>query len=429
MSFRRVSMRQGRSVAGILLVATLTAVGCSSSKKSTNANTATSAGSSSGSTVAAPTKSPLTIGVITSITGVGGTSEKYSATTAQGWANWVNSAMGGINGHPVKLIAKDDKSDPATVLSVAKELVETDKVSLIVSADATADIAGGAYLSQSNVPVVGFGYLPTVWNKAPNYFSSSAVIPVLNQIQPVTVKAVGATAFADAACAEVTSCSSAAPFYKPAADSVGVKYNGLLTASSSAPSYTAECLKFIQQGTDYIEATFASAAIVHMANDCYAQGYKGWFGVAAGSTVASAFQSVNNLKLAGSMFAFPWYATAAPVKTFTDAMAKYNSGNDYKDANSTAVWSALELFRKAAANVSDDVSAQSVMSALGNNVKNETLGGLLAQPITFTAGQPSPPVKCEFMYKLEGGKFQTVTTGTSGNGQSGDLQSSCYPPK
>jgi branched-chain amino acid transport system substrate-binding protein len=429
MSLRGVSVRRARSVAGVLLAATLTAAACGGSSHTSKATTQTTTAGSSGSTAAAPTKSPITIGVITSVTGVGGTSEKYSATTAQGWANWVNQAMGGINGHPVKLIAKDDKSDPATVLAVAKELVETDKVSLIVSADATADIAGGTYLSQSNVPVIGFGYLPTVWNKAPNYFSTSAVIPILNQIQPVTVKAVGATAFADAACAEVSSCSSAAPFYKPAADAVGVKYNGLVSASSTAPSYTAECLKFIQQGTDFIEATFASAAIVHMANDCYAQGFKGWFGVAAGSTVATAFQTVNNLKLAGSMFAFPWYANAAPVNTFRDAMTKYNVGNDYKDANSTAVWAALEVFRKAAANVGDDVSPQSLMSALGNNVKNETLNGLLAQPVTFTAGQPSPAITCEFLYKLESGKFTTVTAGASGNGQSGDLQSSCYPPK
>jgi branched-chain amino acid transport system substrate-binding protein len=411
----------------------VTATACSSSGSShsnSSASPTTAAAAAEPTSAApAPTKSTITIGLITSLTGSGGTSEGFSATTAQGWANWVNQAMGGIDGHPVHLIVKDGRGDPATVLAAAHELVETDKVSLIISADATSDIAGGAYLAQSGVPVMGFGYVSPPWGKATNYFSTSAVDPVINQMQPITAKAVGATAFAAAACAEVTSCSSAAPFYQPAATAAGIKYNGLVTASSSAPSYTAVCLKFQQEKTDFVEAVFASAPTIHLANDCNQQGYTGWFGVAGGSAVASVFESVSGLKLAGSLYAFPWFSTAAPVVLFRSVMDKYNAGHNYQNAASTAVWAALELFRKAAANIGDNVSPASVMSALDTNVKNETLNGLLAQPITFTAGQPAPPVNCEFLFKLQNGQFSTVTDGASGNGQTGDLQSSCYPPK
>jgi branched-chain amino acid transport system substrate-binding protein len=62
-------------------------------------------------------------------------------------------------------------------------------------------------------------------------------------------------------------------------------------------------------------------------------------------------------------------------------------------------------------------------------VKDEALEGMLAQPITFTKGKPSPAVSCMFLYKLDNGTFTTATLGSSGNSQSGDLQSSCFPPK
>ncbi len=48
----------------------------------------------------------------------------------QAWASWTN-AHGGINGHPVKMIVKDDAPEPVGGAAVAKELVEQDHVMAI----------------------------------------------------------------------------------------------------------------------------------------------------------------------------------------------------------------------------------------------------------------------------------------------------------
>jgi branched-chain amino acid transport system substrate-binding protein len=274
---------------------------------------------------------------------------------------------------------------------------------------------------------MGFGYTP-IWNTAPNFFSTSAVIPLLYTIQPTVAAAVGGKSFGSIACAEVPTCSSGAAAYGPAAAAVGVKYTTLIKASSTAASYTAECRSLMQKGTDVIQATFASATVIRLAQSCAQQQYKGWIGLAAGSTVAKDFKAAQGVKFAGSIWATPWWASSDGAKNFRDVMDKYNSGNDYTDANSAALWAALEVFRKAAANLGDTVSKETLTDAL-YTVKDETLGGLLAQPITFTKGKPSPVVNCMFLYKLENGTFSTATIGASGNGESGDQQSSCFPPK
>lgn len=66
----------------------------------------------------------------------------YSATTGnftnagkpaiEAWADWVN-AHGGINGHPVKLIVKDNMNDEAQAVSEVQQLVQQDHVVVFVS--------------------------------------------------------------------------------------------------------------------------------------------------------------------------------------------------------------------------------------------------------------------------------------------------------
>src|ERR1700728_4510721 len=59
----------------------------------------------------------------------------YSATTGnftnagkpaiEAWADWVN-AHGGVNGHPIKLIVKDNMNDEAQAVSDVQQLVQQD---------------------------------------------------------------------------------------------------------------------------------------------------------------------------------------------------------------------------------------------------------------------------------------------------------------
>ena len=95
------------------------------------------------------------------------------------------------------------------------------------------------------------------------------------------------------------------------------------------------------------------------------------------------------------------------------------SEKDYGAPTATATYASLELFKKtmeaAKATLAASPTRQDVLAAYGA-VKGETLGGLLPQPMTFTAGQPGPKVPCFWLYTFGNGKF------------TGDLTPTCETP-
>jgi branched-chain amino acid transport system substrate-binding protein len=112
-----------------LLVGTLVlfAAGCGGTATTTTtaaggtATTATTAGTT-GSTTAAATGEPLIIGAAVGLTGDAASGDVPLSSAMQYSVDELNKA-GGIAGHPVKLIIKDMKSDPALGATVANELL------------------------------------------------------------------------------------------------------------------------------------------------------------------------------------------------------------------------------------------------------------------------------------------------------------------
>src|SRR6516165_10172513 len=113
----------------LLTLVTLVAAACgSSSKKASGASTT----AGPGSTAAAPTGTPINIGYICSCTSPLGSSTAINLPGYRAWVKWAN-ANGGINGHPINLVVKDDAANPATSITQVHELVETDHVIAIAS--------------------------------------------------------------------------------------------------------------------------------------------------------------------------------------------------------------------------------------------------------------------------------------------------------
>ena len=225
------------------------------------------------------------------------------------------------------------------------------------------------------------------------------------QSQFVSAKEVGATKWAVVSCIEVASCAASEPLWDPSAAQVGLELGGGISASTTAPNYTAECLQLISEGVDYVQLSMAPAAGEKIAADCRRQGYEGWFGATAGSVVASNFTDPE-LRLAGALNGFPWFVDAEPVQPFLDAM-EAGGVTEYQDPTSTGTWAALELFRTAMADASDDPTRDEVFQAY-YGLQDEDLDGLLPVGVTYTEGQPSPAVSCFWVYTLEGGEFSSV---------------------
>src|ERR1700757_2135772 len=179
------TMRITGSGSAVVMVglAGLVAAACSSSSKSSSSSASTAAPSAStaapSASTAAPVGSgnasgtPITIGYITSVTGVGSSNFADGAGGAQARFALQN-AQGGVNGHPLKLVVKDDQSSPPNNQTAAQDLVSTEHAFGVI--DYSAFTYGGArYLNQQGVPVTGGGFDGTEW---PQYSNMFATLPL-----------------------------------------------------------------------------------------------------------------------------------------------------------------------------------------------------------------------------------------------------------
>ncbi|WP_133150594.1 ABC transporter substrate-binding protein [Frankia canadensis] len=375
---------------------------------------------------AALTKSEIRLGLLAATTGATSSADVPAVGVANAWADWVN-VNGGINGHPVTIVVKDTKGDIATGTAAAKAFLDDPSILSITSASSNTEPAIATTLKGKDIAVVGaYGYQPTIWGAQENVFplTAPAVPNILAQF--ASAKANGAKNWAVASCVETAACKQASVFYGPASKLFDVKVVGSYDVAVSAPSYTAECLKMINTKTDFLQLSFPPAAAARLIDDCDSQGYKGLYG-ASGGAVTKALLDVDGVRLSGGVQGFPWWSTAKPVTDYRQAVETYSKGADPQTAASTSTWAALQTIRAALAHVGDKPARADVFTGL-YGLKNFDLGGLLAQPVTFTKGKIPAGIDCLWLYKYENGKFTTTPlAGTkSGNSvTSGDLQSTC----
>ena len=272
-------------------------------------------------TPAEPTKSPITIGMAVGETGASGSTQQVRPTRRRsvGRARQ-RRARRDQRASRSTLVVKDTKSDGATGAAVVRELVEQDNALVLLSVDSASESAYGEYTQQQNIPVIGVGYSPATWIALPNWFATSTTIPAVVQAQFVSAKEVGATTWGVVSCIEVASCAASEPLWEPSAAQVGIEFGGGVSASTTAPNYTAECLQLIDAGVDYVQLSMAPAAGEKIAADCRRQGYEGWFG--ATRRLGGRRRTSPTLSCASPVRCngFPWFVDAEPVQPFLDAM-------------------------------------------------------------------------------------------------------------
>jgi branched-chain amino acid transport system substrate-binding protein len=423
------SHRRSWSLVGAgMIVPVLLITACSSSGSSGSSSTTGSSGSSSATPGAAALKgSPIEIGFAVAETGLGEAQGASAVPTAQAWEKWVN-ANGGINGHPVQVVIEDTQSSPTAGLAAMKSLIGQSGISAVMLSDTSSEAPVGGYAATQNIAVIGAnGFDVDLWGAKKNFFSNWTTQPwdAYGLIQ--ASKSVGATKIGTVVCSEIASCATYGQVIQLVTKHYDVTDTGLVTASASAANYTAQCVSLMQKGTTMIDLAVPPAEVVRIAQDCIQQGYKGYFGFASISFDQKQVASVTGMKVVLELSSFPWWSSAAPVQQFRAAIAKYAPGTDIETNNATGTWAALELFREAVGTIKGAITRQSVIDAY-NQVSNQTLGGLLPQPITFTAGQPSPLVKASWLatYTVGDADPTTITNaGTNCNNATGDLISTC----
>ncbi|MEA2170805.1 MAG: branched-chain amino acid transport system substrate-binding protein [Solirubrobacteraceae bacterium] len=407
-------MRTTRLRAGALAVAAsaLLFAACGSSDNSSSSGsstTSTTDTTSTGSATTAPTGATIKLGMVCSCTGAQAAQLAPMSKVAQAWASSVNDA-GGINGAKIDLKVADDGGNPTKSAQIVKEMVEKDKVVALVGQFSLADAAWADYVASKGIPVIG-GISPEApYLTNPDFFPSGSQLVTQTVGTFLLAAEKKATNVGVMYCAESPICAQLVPLAQGAAQLAGLKVTPL-KVSSTAPNYTAQCLKFKNSGVDALFAAVASPVVIKITEGCAQQGFKPQT-VSQTSTFSTAWlgsDALDGAVLSG-FNANPYDNSLPAVKELNDALAKYQSLTpDDAEYNYDVIgpWAGGKLFEAAAKAGNLDASSTSddIKKAL-YSLKNETLGGLTG-PLNFVEGKPSF-VPCYYSEQVSGGKLESL---------------------
>jgi branched-chain amino acid transport system substrate-binding protein len=347
---------------------------------------------------AKPSGAPIVIGSVGTYSATTGNFTDVGRPALEAWASWVN-AHGGINGHPIKLIIKDNQNNEAEAVSLVKQLVEQDHVVAFVSnQDGSLNTGYQSYLEQLKIPVVG-GSVFTLepWDSSPVFFPQGmTAVPQLTAIVQSAKKA-GYNKIGSLACSEATQCALANSFLKPLATKGGVQYvyGGLV--SSTAPDYTASCLAAQQAGAKAMVLLVPTAAEGQtIASDCARQNYKPAY-IIPGEAIAAGYLKPDFNNAINNAPVQPWFSTAPDMKAFHTAMSKYthvNLSTAEEPMDSVDAWVSGLMFQEAVklSGATGVPTSQDILTGLGK-FNDQRLGGMTGG-LTFN----NPTSKSEGCY-------------------------------
>ncbi len=387
---------------------------CSSSKgtssgSSSSTQAATGSSTTAGGSSAQATGTPIKVGAICYCSsGAGGLGAVFAPglDVYKAWANTVNST-GGIDGHPVDLITKDDGGNPATSVADAQSLIAEHVVAI---ADmTTVDQSWASTVSAADVPVVGvLTYEPT-FGTNPDFYpeaqtNNSSIYAVVT-----TAKSAGATSLANVYCAEAPVCAESVPAYTATGKQLGVPVTYNAEISATAPNYTAQCLAAQQKHVGAVFIGEPAAITVKFAGSCAQQNYKPTYvteGFGFGMNVAAAPGLSDTLW--SEFGSLPFFANTPAVQTANAAIDKYYPGV----RENATLYSQQDFMSWASGMLLVDAIKAGGLTSSGSPTAAEVVKGLeslhgdtvdgLTPPLTFEAGQPHN-VDCWFTARVQGG--------------------------
>ena len=239
------------------------------------------------------------------------------------WADYTN-AHGGINGHKVKVIVKDDGGSPSTALNDVKQLVNSDHVLAIVADNSAEDATFNTYLESADIPVLGGSTpLPSFFTEK-NYFpigatSNESVPDLLLYAKNVLHQTTGAYLY----CVEAPVCSQLLPVYQGAYTAIGGTLAVSETTSVGDANFDSQCLAAQAAKAQDLEFVGPSFELPGIASDCATLGYDPTL---LNEDVVLTPALATQLGTASAVFAadaFPFTATSAAAGIYHSALEKY----------------------------------------------------------------------------------------------------------
>ena len=388
------------ALAGSCVLALAVSACSSSGSSSAGSSSAVSTPGSSAS------KSPYIIGSIDTETGVFGSTDAAGALGVKAWAAYVNS-HGGIDGHQVQLIVKDDQGSPSVALSEVKAFASDPNLIALVGNVSSVETSWAPVAEAEGIPVVGDFPYTSISYSTKYVFPQGTTIPSILYGEAYSAVTLDhATKVGFFYCAEDPACADSVAPIKSFASAEGGALVNSQAVSATAPNYDAVCTAAKNSGAKALILALGAQTIISLAESCSSVGYDPAY---VYQTTALSPQETAVPGLADSSYGvvetFPWVADSTPAQQAFQSGIQEASvpSSDYGAALSLG-WTGGALFEAAMKSVTGTATRASVANALWNLPKGTTLDGL-APPLTYTANAPSPQQKCFFVMKLSGGKW------------------------
>jgi branched-chain amino acid transport system substrate-binding protein len=359
---------------------------------------------------ATPHGTTITIGVIAdeSVSATGASQDFPNMMAA--WEKYTN-AHGGINGHPVRYINKDEQENSADGTADVTSLINDDHVVAILD-NASVDSTWAQIPTAAHVPVISLNESAAglTFETQPDFFADGTTVFGILYGHVAMAAAAGKKVFGGIYCTEVAQCAQAVGVWKNDVKIIpGISFGLAVAATETQPNYTAQCIAMEQAKVDALFPAGPPPGTI--ATNCAQQGYHPLF-IGSEGTITNA--DVTNPNLNGAVQneqGFPWFLDSTPAeKTFQAAEGKVWP-HATVPANISAGWTGLQLLAAALAHVpaTHTITAQTVLTGL-YSLHGTTLGGLSPTPITFTQGKATTQ-RCYFVVQIKNKKWTAFDHG------------------
>lgn len=359
---------------------------------------------------------PYTIGLITDETGPGAPVEVNTVAAVTARIDLQN-AHGGVNGHQIKLIVRDDQTSPTENATATQSLLAQGVLAIIN--DSPVTFGSTTITQKEGVPVVGSATDGYEWGEQPNTNMFSLSYSLWDPKEPVYALSPaiwkGVSPVASFGYSISPSSSESAKAFTYAARKFGLKVGyldtGLPYGTVNATSIALELKSNHVEGmylplddnTNFAILTSAKQAGAPLRVTVSATGYGQ--ALLDDSAAVPAAQGVY-FPTVGE----PVELHTAATKLLQSALAKYGHLTGVPDFSAYEGWASADLMIKGLQLAGKTATRASIIKNL-RKVTSYNAGGLLPTPINFTQFGKDPKKLCSYYTILRGKQFVVANAG------------------
>jgi len=326
-------------------------------------------------------RSEILLGSVGTSSGIIGRAVQPTRDGAKAWVADIN-ARGGLAGHPVRVIFGDDGGDPGRALSLARQMVEQQRVTAFYAfTAATTGQAIYPYIEGKNIPVLSScdcnnadDDSPMVFNTGPGTTVGLAWAHFLPAIDFYPEKKKLGVLY----CSEAPVCPAIFDNIKKVAPQAGYQLVWSGRASMAQPDYTAEIIAARNAGVEVFTSVAEGTTLIRVVRSAkrqsWAPTFVTQFAAADEGVIKAGGSDLEGVLLAQSG---PNWMTSPKMADYRAAMDRYVPGG-IRGGIGVHPWTAGKVLEHLAPTFLSKatVTTQDILDGL-YSIDGETFGGLL----------------------------------------------------